>query len=64
MILTNSELNEILKELGEIAEGIHSTKSIELLATKHSIYTPIAKEVSNILNGKSPKQSIKELLSQ
>lgn len=56
--------DEILKELGEIAEGIHSTKSIELLATKHSIYTPIAKEVSNILNGKSPKQSLKELLSQ
>lgn len=56
--------DEILAELGEIAEGIYTTRSVDFLASKHNIYTPIAKEVLNILNGKDPKQSLKELLSQ
>ncbi|RAX55376.1 glycerol-3-phosphate dehydrogenase [Helicobacter sp. 16-1353] len=58
----NKSLKTILEELGEIAEGVLSTQAVEKLATKHNIYTPIAKQVHQILQGKSPKESVKELL--
>ncbi|CAA6802331.1 MAG: Glycerol-3-phosphate dehydrogenase [NAD(P)+] (EC [uncultured Campylobacterales bacterium] len=56
-------IENILKELGEIAEGIQTTKSIQLLSSKHKIYTPIVNEVFDVLNGKDPKISLKDLLS-
>lgn len=55
-------LNRILDALGEVAEGVYSTKAVVNLAKKHNIYTPIASQVYEILAGKSPKISVKELL--
>ncbi len=56
-------LDEILEELGEVAEGVFTTDAILELSKKHEIYTPIASEVSLVLKGKSAKLSTKDLLS-
>jgi len=62
--LANDEkLDDILIELGEVAEGVFTTEAILELSKKHDIYTPIANEVALVLKGKSPKSSLKDLLS-
>ena len=57
------KLDNILSELGEVAEGVYTTQAIYHLSKKFGIYTPIANEVYKILQGKDIKQSIKDLLS-
>jgi len=59
----NKSLNTILRELGEVAEGVKTSEAIYKLSEKHNIYTPIADEVKLILDGKNPEQSLKDLLS-
>jgi len=57
-------LEDILNELGEVAEGVYTTKAIYSIAKKHNIYTPIANEVYKILyEGKKVKKSLRDLLS-
>lgn len=56
-------LEDILAELGEVAEGVMTSEAVVKLSEKNNIYTPIAKEVKLILDGKNPKQSLKDLLS-
>jgi len=57
-------INEILKELGEVAEGVHTTKAIKIIAEKFNIYTPIANEVYKIIYlRKNVYESLKDLLS-
>ena len=58
----NKKLDEILEELGEVAEGVKTSIAIKSLSEKKDIYTPIANEVYEILNGKAPKDSLKDLL--
>ena len=55
---------QILEDLGEVAEGIGTTYAIEELSKHNELYLPIAKEVYKMLEGKSPKASLKDLLSQ
>ena len=40
-----------------------TAEAINKLSQKHQIYTPIAKEVKLILDGKNPLDSLKDLLS-
>ena len=56
-------LDDILVDLGEVAEGVFTTDAILELSKKHDIYTPIASEVTLILKGKSPKLSLRDLLT-
>ena len=56
------ELQTILDELGEVAEGVKTSQAIYTLSHLHNIYTPIANEVQLILEGKSPQESLKDLL--
>lgn len=58
----NKSLDEILKDLGEVAEGVKTSEAIERLSKQNNIYTPIANEVYKILNGKNPHDSLKDLL--
>jgi glycerol-3-phosphate dehydrogenase (NAD(P)+) len=59
----NKSIDEILEELGEVAEGIATTKALYLLAQKENIYLPIAREVfSMIEEGKEPSLSVRDLL--
>lgn len=55
---------EILNDLGEVAEGIGTTYALHEISNKKELYLPIAKEVYLMLEGKSPKESMKDLLSQ
>ena len=56
------KLDEILSELGEVAEGVATTEAVVNIATKHKIYAPIATEVAQILRGKDVRASLKDLL--
>ena len=56
-------LEQILEELGEVAEGVKTSEAIYKLSNKNNIYTPIANEVKLILDGKNPQESLKDLLS-
>ena len=58
----NKNLDSILNSLTEVAEGIYTTKAVLNISKKHNIYTPIANEINEILNGKNPRDSIKKLL--
>jgi glycerol-3-phosphate dehydrogenase (NAD(P)+) len=62
-LANGKKLDGILIELGEVAEGVFTTEAILELSKKHDIYTPIANEVALVLKGKSPKLSLKDLLS-
>jgi glycerol-3-phosphate dehydrogenase (NAD(P)+) len=56
-------LSDILNELGEVAEGVYTTKAIYELSLKHGIYTPIAYEVYNVIyNNKDVLKSLKDLM--
>ncbi len=55
-------LDEILDELGEVAEGVFTAGAIVDLSKKHDIYTPIVDEVQKILKGKNPQESLRDLL--
>jgi len=54
---------EILKSLGEVAEGIGTTYALYEIALKNKIYLPIAKEVYLTLEGKNPRESLQDLLT-
>ncbi len=58
----NEKLENILKNLGEVAEGVATSKAIYKISLEKNIYTPIASEVYKILEGKSPLQSLNDLL--
>ncbi|CAA6810852.1 MAG: Glycerol-3-phosphate dehydrogenase [NAD(P)+] (EC [uncultured Sulfurovum sp.] len=56
-------LDDILEELGEVAEGIPTTKALHNIAKKEDIYLPIADEVYKMLEGKDPLVCVKDLLN-
>lgn len=57
------KLNQILKELGQVAEGIDTAKSVYYLTKKHKIYAPITTGVYNVVaKNHNPKSELKKLL--
>ncbi len=57
-------LEDILEELGEVAEGVFTSKAIYELSNKFGIYTPIANEVYKIIyEKKDVMKSLKDLMS-
>ena len=56
-------LQQILEELGEVAEGVYTTEAVYKIVRKKHIYTPIANEVYHILEGKDVHESLKDLLN-
>lgn len=62
-LASGKSLETILEELGEVAEGVMTSFAINKLSSENNIYTPIANEVKLILEGKDPKQSLRDLLS-
>lgn len=55
---------DILEELGEVAEGIGTAYALHEISKTKDLYLPIAKEVYEMLEGKNPQASLKDLLSQ
>lgn len=63
--LANGKPKEIVcQDIGEVSEGIGTAYALHEIATQKSIYLPIAHEVYAILEGKSPQQSLKDLLQR
>lgn len=56
------KIENILNQLGEVAEGVKTSEAIFNLSKKNNIYTPIADEVKFIIDGKNPIDSLKDLL--
>ena len=54
---------EILQELGEVAEGIGTTYALYKIAKEKDLYLPIATEVYNMLEGEDPHVSLKNFLA-
>lgn len=62
-IAAGKNMETILEELGEVAEGVPTTKALHDIAMKRDIYLPIAQEVYlMIYEGKDPRQSVGDLL--
>ncbi len=63
-IANGKNQEEILDELGEVAEGIGTAYALYKIANYKDLYLPIAKEVYELLEGKDPHISLKDLLSR
>jgi len=61
---SGKKIDEILHELGEVAEGVPTAKAIVDIAKKEKLYTPIANEVKEIISGKDAKESLYRLLER
>ncbi len=56
-------MEQILQELGEVAEGVGTAKALHHIATQKELYLPIANEVYEMITaGKDPHQSVNDLL--
>jgi len=56
-------MEQILVEIGEVAEGVPTAKALHKIATDRDIYLPIANEVYlMVYEGKDPQQSVGDLL--
>ena len=55
---------QIIEELGEVAEGVGTAYALFEIAQKEDLYLPIAKEVYAMLEGKTPQESLKSLLGK
>jgi glycerol-3-phosphate dehydrogenase (NAD(P)+) len=56
-------VEQIVEELGEVAEGVPTTKALYDLARVHDLYLPIAREVyAMIYEAKDPRTSVNDLL--
>lgn len=59
------ELEQILAELGQVAEGVVTTPKILALARRHNVSVPITEEIDRLLKGESTvKDSLAALLSR
>ena len=57
------DIDKILEELGEVAEGVPTAKALHKIAKEREIYLPIASEVYAMIEmGKEPLESVKDLL--
>ena len=56
--------DEILDDLGEVAEGIGTAYALNDISKSSKLYLPIAQEVYKMLEGKSPQESLRDLLSK
>ena len=54
---------EILDDLGEVAEGIGTSYALNEISMQKGLYLPIAREVYEMLEGKNPQESLRDLLS-
>src|SRR3569832_1095847 len=56
-------LQQVLKGMQMVAEGVHTTESAYALALKHKVEMPIVREIYRILfEDKRPKQAVMDLM--
>jgi len=54
----------VCEEIGEVSEGIGTAYALHEIAETRGLYLPIAAEVYAILEGKSPRQSLRDLIER
>ena len=65
MLGQGKTLEESLRALGQVAEGMHTCEAAYLLSRRHDVYMPITHEVHAVLfEGKSPRQAVHDLMSR
>ena len=65
MLGQGKSLEESLRTLGQVAEGMHTCEAAFLLSRRHDVYMPITHEVHAVLfEGKSPRQAVHDLMSR
>jgi glycerol-3-phosphate dehydrogenase (NAD(P)+) len=58
-------LEEVLKEMVMVAEGVKTTKSVNQLQNKFPVDVPICQEVYEVLfNQKNPHTAVKDLMTR
>jgi len=58
-------LDNTLREIRMVVEGVNTAKAARLLAEKYEVQMPIIFEVNNVLfNGKDPKQAVLDLMTR
>ncbi|MDR2034873.1 MAG: NAD(P)-dependent glycerol-3-phosphate dehydrogenase [Helicobacteraceae bacterium] len=55
-------LQEVLDELGEVAEGVPTALAIAALSKKNNLHTPIANEVTKLFDGGDPLIGVTSLM--
>ncbi len=59
------KLDEILRELGHVAEGVHTAAAVERRALELGVDMPITRSVCAVLfGGVSPREAVEQLLSR
>ena len=64
MLAKGADLATILEHLGEVAEGVPTAHAVVNISAKNSIYTPIANQISQVINGKDVRQALVDLLKK
>ncbi|MDD5158481.1 MAG: NAD(P)H-dependent glycerol-3-phosphate dehydrogenase [Sulfuricurvum sp.] len=54
----------VCEQIGEVSEGIGTAYALHEIAASRGVYLPIAAEVYAILEGKSPRQSLQDLIER
>jgi len=63
-LAAGKDKEQIVRELGETAEGIGTAYALHGIAQRANLYLPIAAEVYEILEGKAPMASLNDLLTR
>lgn len=65
LIGQGKSVEEAVKEVGMVVEGINAVEGAYILAQKHSVSTPIINEIYDIIhNGKTPEEATQNLMSR
>lgn len=58
-------LSEVLHELGQVAEGVATSRAAKLLSHRYDIATPLFDAIHDVLfEGKAPQATVEELMSR
>ena len=64
-LAAGKKLDEILKSLGHVAEGVYTAREVAKLARARGVDTPITSAVNDVLDGKlTPKAAVEQLLAR
>ena len=63
LIGQGKSMEEAMKEVGQVVEGVYSAKAALALSKKYEVELPITEVVNEVLfNGKNPQEGVKELM--
>jgi glycerol-3-phosphate dehydrogenase (NAD(P)+) len=58
-------VEQIMASTRQVAEGVKSCESIEALAARHEVYTPIVHGVADLIRGETtPAEMVQSLISR